>query len=222
MNGHPGCGSFPWSKTIEMQLATRNRFRFSRAVRWVIGGTALVLSWVSPALALPAERPIEPRQILRPLPIDLVNVVWRAEARESGFSFRVYREDGRHQQMLAELPAELGLHDYQLKDLPLAERQLYVLFLVDPQGREHRLRALELKHFHRFDLPLPPVAGSLPLPPAVLAGPLAPAARPAISLGPALANGETALLSQVTSEPPDPPPDLVPCFDRYLDFLVIV
>lgn len=159
----------------------------------------------SPALAADRETPEEPRQILRPLPLDIVDVVWQADAREAGLTFRLYREDGPGRlTLLSEIPAQRGRHSYRQKDLPPGERQRYVLRLLDAQGRENPLRTIELIGYRTIDPEAPPRGQAVSYEPT-LPSRAAVLPRPAASR--AFLDPPAELAASRLAEPPDPPPD---------------
>jgi len=193
-----------------MDLRDLPPLRESRGAWLGVLGILFLFLLASPTLVLAEVSKTSsaaPRQIFRPLPLDPVSVVWRAEARQEGMAFRLYREDQPGKlELLKQMPVELGRHDYRLKDHPQGERQRYVLRLVDAKGHESALRTIELVFYTALDrqAPLPPEGHATCLSivdRAVL--------RPPSSTRPGATGEAFALLRARAFEPPDPPPDWV-------------
>lgn len=189
-----------------MHVPARLPFRVPRGAGRCILGILLALLAAGAAQAGAREKPAEPRQVFRPMPLDVVDVVWRADAREPGLRFRLYREDqsGRLR-ILADIPALLGEHDYRLKDLPLDSRQRYVLRLLDGRGRENPLETIELVGYRTVDPNTPRTllvaSGEVTLPSHGAGLPPPPSA----TVFPKLRDDDE--VANRSAEPPDPPPE---------------
>jgi hypothetical protein len=188
-----------------MQDRTCQFLRLSCGVgRWAI---AILLGAAAfPAVAPAGTAPAALRQVVRPLPLEVIDLVWRADAREPGLRFRLYREEpsGRLS-LLAEIPARLGAHDYRLADLPPAARQRYVLRLLDAAGHENLLRTIELVGFHQVDPPVP-VSSFISAVPPSLPGSAAELPPPPPEEKIACLREERPAQSRAVA-PPDQPPD---------------